>query len=108
MTYNEIINKILNIKKKSFAELCREHNINEINARGYRRRYTDKSDEEIIDIILHKGKSFRQKCLDSNIDYKNACTYKSSHTELSDSQVIIAYKPDLRLNILGEVINDNR
>ena len=93
LSYTSIIDRLVEKnKKKSFAELCREHNINEVNAYGYKKRYTDKSDEEIIEIILSKNKSFRQKCLDNNIDYKKACTYKSSHPELSEEQIIEYYK----------------
>ncbi len=89
LSYASIIDRLVEKnKKKSFAELCREHNINEVNAYGYKRRYKDKSDEEIIEIILGKDKSFRQKCLDNSIDYKYACAYKGSHTELSEEQII--------------------
>lgn len=48
--------------------------------------------------------SLRQKCIKFNVDYEKARKYKYRHPELSDEQIIIYYRPDLRLNIFGEII----
>lgn len=48
--------------------------------------------------------SLRQKCIKCNVDYEKARKYKYRHPELTDEQVMILYKPELRLNIFGEII----
>lgn len=109
LSYASIIDRLKNKKKKkSFAELCREHNINEVNAYAYKRRHKDKSDDEIIELILSKDKSFRQKCLEHNINYNYACEYKRKHPELTEEQIIEHCKqPKQRPNSLVQKCKDN-
>ena len=48
--------------------------------------------------------SLRQKCIKCNVGYEKARKYKYRHPELCDEQVIIHYRPDCCINILGELV----
>lgn len=53
--------------------------------------------------IMESG-SLRQKCIKFGVDYEKIRKYRYNHPELTDEQVIIHYRPELRLNIFGEII----
>ena len=48
--------------------------------------------------------TFKEMCEKTNINYNSACSYKSKHKELTNSQVIVHFRPELRINIFGDVI----
>lgn len=43
-------------------------------------------------------------CLSANINYKKASAYHHNHKELTAKQVIIYYRPDCYINILGQLV----
>lgn len=90
---------------KSFRQKCIENNVDYSKAKAYRFRHPDFTDEQIINYYLQgKPKSFKQKCLRNNINYEVARMYKHKHTELTDEQVIVQFRPDLSINIFGEIV----
>lgn len=46
-------------------------------------------------------------CNKFGVDYKKAYSHKKAHPELADEQVIIYYRPDCYINILGEIVDPN-
>jgi hypothetical protein len=70
----------------------------------YRSKHPELSDEQIINYYLSKRESFTSLCNKFEIDYSNAENYRWKHPELSDEQVIIHYRPDLIINIFGEIV----
>ena len=83
-----------------------ENNISYGSALVYRRRHPDIEDDQVIEYFMKRGESFKQKCIDYNVNYQTAIKYRKIHPELSDEQVIIQYRPDLRINIFGEIIEE--
>ena len=51
-----------------------------------------------------KKTNFHILCDKVGVDYKKAYSYKRRHPELTDEQVIIYYKPDCYINLLGELV----
>lgn len=43
-------------------------------------------------------------CINSKVDYNNALSFKVLYPELTDEQVIIHFRPDCYINILGELV----
>lgn len=54
--------------------------------------------------MTEKKMTFKEMCEKANINYNSACSYKSKHKELTNSEVIVHFRPDLRINIFGNVI----
>lgn len=52
-------------------------------------------------------KELKLKCYSASIDYQTARRYKDSHPELTDEQVIMYYRPDCYINLLGELVIPN-
>lgn len=76
-------------KPISFAEKCRQYNINEHNAQGYKQRHPELTDEQVIEYYLTpKKQSFQSLCEQYCIKYNTAFGYKRKHPELTDEQVI--------------------
>ncbi len=46
----------------------------------------------------------KEICEKANLNYKSVCSYKNKHKELRYEQVIAHFRPDLRINIFGNVI----
>lgn len=51
-----------------------------------------------------KPKTFTQKCIENSINYEAAVSYRHKHQELTDEQIIIRFKPELSINVFGEII----
>jgi hypothetical protein len=45
-------------------------------------------------------------CEKYNVDYDDALWCKYQHPEFSDEEIILYYRPELEVNILGEIIGD--
>lgn len=54
-----------------------------------------------IENIKNREVTFKSLCDKYEVTYNTARTFRNHHPELSDEQVILAYRPDLRLNIFG-------
>jgi hypothetical protein len=46
----------------------------------------------------------KEYCEKFNLNYDEAIKYKNNHQELTDTEVISHFKPDLHINIFGEII----
>jgi hypothetical protein len=46
----------------------------------------------------------KEYCEKFNLDYDEVMKYKNAHQELTDTEVILHFKPDLHINILGKII----
>lgn len=49
---------------------------------------------------------FKRLCEQYNVSYEAAIRYRRNHKELTDNQIIVRYRPDLRLNIFGGIIDE--
>ena len=104
LTEEEVIQYYL-AKEQSFIDKCKKANINYENANQFKHRHPELTDEQVIQYYLtQKEESFSQKCKKANVNYNTARVYKNSHPELTDEQVIIYYRPDLYINIFGELV----
>ena len=73
----------------------------------YKRLHPELTDEQIIERYKHLDKeelAFSKKCRKFKVNYDNALYYRKSHPELTDEQVILHYRPDLVVNIAGELM----
>lgn len=94
---------------------CKEHNIDRKIAYSIRKQHPDADIDELLNMIkeldiVHRkrGKvTFKYKCEKLDIEYNKAKAYKRLHPELTDEQVIIYYRPDCYINILGELVIPN-
>lgn len=93
----------------TFKEKCKKAGINYNTAKSYRRRHIGYTDDQVIQhCLLPKGISFAEKCRKVGIIYDTACSYKRCHPELTDNEIIVHYRRDLRLNIFGNIILDDK
>lgn len=84
---------------------CINHGISYSKASSYRYTHPELTDNQIIEYYKQKHQvAFAQKCIENGIETKRAYGYKYIHPELTDNQIIVYYRPDLRLNIFGEII----
>lgn len=51
--------------------------------------------------------TFKDKCNNADIDYVKSKAYRCLHPELTDEQIIVHYKPDLYINMFGELVGTN-
>lgn len=61
----------------------------------------------IKDITVNVTK-LKQLCVQAGISYTKAQNLKNINPELTDEQIIIHYRPDCYINILGELIIPNK
>lgn len=54
------------------------------------------------DVIVATG-SLRQKCIQCNVDYEKVQNYRDRY-DLADEQAIVHFRPELRINLLGQII----
>ena len=52
--------------------------------------------------ILASG-SLKQKCLRLGVDYEKVQNYRDRY-DLADEQAIVHFRPELRINLLGQII----
>jgi hypothetical protein len=109
MSKDKQVTECSSIEKGTFADLCRKHDVPEDKidtARRYKNRHPELTDEQAI---LHwkelqLKEHFADKCRRFNVSIDTARSYKNKHPALSDEQVIQYYRPDLRINFFGELI----
>ena len=93
------------IRYESFKDKCKKANISYNTALIYRIDHPELTDEQVIQYYLTpKEQSFADKCKKANINYHTAFEYRRNHPELTDEQVIVYYRPDLYINIFGELV----
>lgn len=110
--YGELAYKRIGLTNK-----CRQRNLTDKQIegiRGFAKRNKSLTDEQVIEGYLSKNHitqtGFAQKCRKVGITDNKASTarkYRKKHPELTDNEVIIHYRPDLRLNIFGNIILSN-
>jgi len=89
----------------TFKAFCTLNNINYETARKYRYRHPELSSEQILEFYNQpQEQSFSDLCKKLNINYKKAYSFKQRHPELTDEQVILYYRPDIKMNIFGELV----
>ena len=60
---------------------------------------------EVIKAILgRKKQSFRQLCIQYNINKDRAKYCRKKNPTFSDNEIIVTLRPDLSLNLFGEII----
>jgi hypothetical protein len=93
----------------TFKELCFKHQIPEEKiaaASSFRFKHKELETEQAI-IEWKKTQlegTFSSKCRKFNVPITNAKQHRIRHPELSDEQIIQYYRPDLVINIFGEII----
>lgn len=107
----EAIKKVLKTKK-SFKDRCEEENISYRAAIAYRKRY-NLTDDQVIEHYKNKVEACRKNkihtesiaetCRKYNINASSVVTYMS-RTGCSLKECIIHFRPDLYLNIFGELM----
>lgn len=106
LTDNQIIEYYI---QGTFKRLCEMNNISYAKAIQYRNGHPELTDDQIIEYYETKvyGESFANKCHRYGINTSSGVTYRN-RSKCTDEQAIIHFRPDLRLNALGEIIDDNR
>ena len=88
----------------TFNEKCRKRGIKLSAARSFKQKHLDWTDEEILDYYINKSSiSFKDLCTDYDIDFDNAYAIKSKY-KISNAEVIVYYRPELQINLFGEII----
>lgn len=115
LTDEQVLEKYIKAKSKtSFRDKCRSAGINVTNAEYYKQHHTELTEEQVIDWYKQRngqvgrwksdGETLHGLCKRFGVNYQSAVTYKKHNSSLTNEQVIIHYRPDLRLNTLGEII----
>lgn len=112
LDYVEVIEHIKNGENRGeFKKLCDMHGVNYSNAYHYRKTRTDWTDMQVIEYMKTLSEKNEEplmklcKKFDLYDDYHRVRNYKLKNTELSNEQVIVHFRPDLYINIFGEIIN---
>lgn len=89
----------------TFKRLCEMNNISYTKAIQYRNVHPELTDEQIIEYYETKvyDESFTNKCHKYGINPSSGNTYRN-RSKCTDEQAIIHFRPDLRLNAFGEII----
>lgn len=98
---------ILNKEFKTIKEACEHYKVSYDSVINYRNKNKDKSLDEVFEFVLNKKDSFTKLCVKYDVNYYNAMYHKRTHTELTDEQVIMYFRPDLYINIFGELVSIN-
>lgn len=53
---------------------------------------------------MYTNESLKEKCNRCKIDYETAMAYSQNNPELTNEEVIIHFRPDCYINILGEIV----
>ena len=88
--------------------------INITNAEYYKQHHPELTEEQVIDWYKQRngqvgrwtsdGETLYSLCKRYEVNYQSAITYRKHNSSLSNEQIILHYRPDLRLNVLGEII----
>ena len=78
------------------------NNINYSVAFSYKQRHTELTDDQIIN--HYKTLGLRELCEKYNVNLNSAYSYRQYHPGVTDTQVIIHFRPDLHINLLGEIV----
>lgn len=115
LTDEELINSYIQFKQRiSFREMCRQAGINHINAEYYKRKHPELTDKQIIEWYINRNgkigrwdtgeESLHSLCKRFNINYQSAIAYRNNHKDLNNTQIIQHFRPDLVINIFGELV----
>ena len=115
LTDEQVLEKYIKAKSKtSFREKCRNAGINITNAEYYKQHHPELTEEQVIDWYKQRngqvgrwasdGETLYSLCKRYEVNYQSAITYRKHNSSLSNEQIILHYRPDLRLNVLGEII----
>lgn len=58
--------------------------------------------------LVKVSSNLKSMCEKYNVDYQNAISCLLENPELTDEQVIIHYRPDLSINIFGDIIEPDK
>lgn len=94
--------------------MCRQAGINHINAEYYKRKHPELTDKQIIEWYINRNgkigrwdtgkESLHSLCKRFNINYQSAIAYRNNHKDLNNTQIIQHFRPDLVINIFGELV----
>ena len=115
LTDEQVVERYIKAKNRiSFRDKCRNAGINITNAEYYRQHHPELTDEQVIDWYKQRNgkvgrwasdsESLHSLCKKYEVNYQSAIAYRKHNSSLSNEQIIIHYRPDLRLNIFGEII----
>lgn len=115
LTDEQVIEKYIKAKSKtSFRDKCRNAGINMTNAAYYKQHHPELTEEQVIDWYKQRNGqvgrwnsgevTLHSLCKKYNVNYQSAVTYKKYNKGLTNEQIITHYRPDLRLNTLGEIV----
>lgn len=105
---DEIIEKLKSPKVNIIKDLCDKYEVDYKKYIKYRNKYKALSEENRIQkyIEFMHNIPFKRLCEQYNVSYEAAIRYRRNHKELTDNQIIVRYRPDLRLNIFGGIIDE--
>lgn len=91
-------------KEKTPSQICKELNISYTTIYCYIKRYNVDFNTALDMWRENQNKeTFSSKCRKYGIDNKKAYTYRCDHRPITDNQVILHFRPDLTVNIFGEI-----
>lgn len=118
LTDEQVIEECLKMRDikggKTTKQLLEENNINKSKYERERKKHPELTREQIIELckqttrkerlVCEAEVSFKEMCRKYGVEYTKAAEYRRKHLELTDEQVIVYYRPDLYINIFGELI----
>lgn len=119
MSLDEVKNRFLEAKNHkndvTFAQMCRDRGL-DCKQAGNIKRWIIKNnltldneglDEYIKHRELYEKEKKRRKIYNDflyNCNHNTVSSYKASHKDLTDEEIIIHFRPDLYINIFGEIV----
>jgi len=92
-------------KEKTRTQICEELGTSLSTIYSYMYRHEVSFEVALEMWKANQGKeTFSSLCRKYGIDNKKACTYRCDHRPITDVEVILHYRPDLRVNIFGEIV----
>lgn len=104
LTDDEAI-RIVKNNQNNFKNKCKENNINYSKAIQYRQSHPELTDEQVIEYYKNKvyAESIAEVCRKYNVNANSVVTYMS-RTGCTLKECIIHFRPDLSINIFGEIV----